>query len=56
MDATSRRVPLWYLALTVVGLIASVVLLRPYGFAAQVLAELVVLSCLAVAIRRRLQT
>jgi hypothetical protein len=55
MVATARRVPLWYLVLTTLALMASVALFRASGFVAQVLACLIVLSCLAVGIHRRVQ-
>ena len=55
MDENAHRVPLWSIALTTLALVASVALFRPFGFVAQVLAGLIVLSCWAVAIRRRSQ-
>ena len=49
MDATTRPVQLWYVVLMALALTASTAVFRPFGFLAQVLAGLVVLTCALVA-------
>jgi len=53
MEARAVRVPWWYVAITALVLTAVVGATRAFGFAAQVVAGLFVLTCLVAAIQRR---